>query len=78
MALQPFTTWIQNHQVRIPEHDRLVPLIKQAGSQGLTRAEIGKAINMDRDFLDEFLAGLVQAGVLRVVDQNGMRTFWAV
>lgn len=76
MMLQPFNTWVQNQQVKIPEPDRLVLLIKQAGSKGMTRAEIGGAINMDRDFLDQFLDGLVQVGVLRVVDQDGVRVYW--
>ncbi len=78
MSPKPFKSWLQNQQVTIPEPDRLVLLIKQAGPQGMNRSEIGSATQMDRDFLDQFLDGLVQAGMLRVVDQDGMRTFWAV
>lgn len=75
MPLQPFTSWLQDQQVKIPEPDRLLLLIKQAGSQGMGRAEIGSAIQMDRDFLDQFLDGLVRAGVLRVDLVNGIRTY---
>lgn len=78
MTLQPFTTWIQNRQFTISEPDRLLLLIKQAGSQGMTRDEIGGVIKMDWKFLDEFLNGLVQAGMLRLVDRGGMRVYWSV
>ncbi len=78
MTLQPFTTWAKKRQLIIPEPDRLLLLIKQAGTRGMSRAEIGSATQMDRDFLDQFLDGLVRVGVLRVMDRGGMRTYWAM
>ncbi len=78
MALPPFSSWIQKQQIKPPEADRLVPLIAQAGAAGISRGEIGRAIALDRDVLDEFLDGLVRAELLRIVDRGGVRIYWAV
>lgn len=43
----------------------------------MSRAEIGKAINLERDVLDSFLNGLVQVGVLAVSVENEIRIFRA-
>ena len=77
MALPPFTTWIQKQQIKLPEADRILPLISQAGPQGITRGEIGRAITLDREVLDEFLDGLVRIGVVQMTDQNGIRVYRA-
>src|SRR5690606_18965725 len=77
MSLPPFASWIQRRQIHIPESDKLLPLIAQAGAVGITRAEIGKAITLERDVLDSFLNGLVQVGVLTVSVENGIRKFRA-
>lgn len=77
MALPPFSSWIQKQQIKTPEADRLLPLISQAGPQGISRGELGKAINLDREVLDDFLNGLVRIGVVRVTDQNGIRVYQA-
>lgn len=77
MSLPPFTTWIQRRQIHIPESDKLLPLVAHAGQQGMSRAEIGKAINLERNVLDSFLNGLVQVGVLTVSVEHGVRTFRA-
>ncbi len=48
----------------MPQADRVVPLVASAGITGMTRKELGHAINLDRDVLDQLLTGLVQAGQL--------------
>lgn len=77
MALPPFTTWIQRRQITIPEADRILPLISQAGANGISRGEIGRAIRLDRQVLDDFLDGLVRIGVVQMTDQNGIRVYQA-
>lgn len=77
MALPPFTSWVQRRQITIPEADKLLPLISQAGPQGISRGEIGRAITLDREVLDEFLDGLVRIGVVQMTDQNGIRVYRA-
>ena len=78
MPLPPFSSWIQKQKAKPPEADRLIPLIHQAGAAGISRGEIGSTIKLDREVLDGFLAGLVGAGFLTVVDQGGLRVYRAV
>lgn len=77
MALAPFSSWIQRRQITIPEADKLLPLISQSGATGISRGELGKAIKLDRQVLDEFLDGLVAVGVVRVGLVNGIRVYRA-
>ena len=78
MPLPSYSTWIQKQKAKPPEADRLIPLIHQAGAAGISRGEIGSAIKLDRDVLDDLLAGLVRVGVLTVADENGVRVYRAV
>lgn len=75
MALAPFSSWIQRRQITIPEADKLLPLIAQSGRTGISRGEIGKAITLDRQVLDDFLDGLVRVGVVQVTNQNGIKAY---
>lgn len=63
----------------MPVADLLVPLIAKAGQAGMTRGEIGKAIgdDLDREGLDDLLAGLVEFGLLAVTRENGLLVFRA-
>ena len=74
MPLPPFSSWIQKQQIKQPEADRLLPLIT-AAPDGISRGELGKAIKLDRQVLDEFLDGLVAVGVVRVDLVNGIKTY---
>jgi len=59
-----FTAWERRRRHISPEPDRILPLIKAAGVSGMTRKQLGGAVDMERDVLDELLAGLVGAGLL--------------
>jgi hypothetical protein len=50
-----------------PKADRLLPLIAAAGPMGMNRKQIGSAVDLDRDTLDQLLAGLVNIGLLTVM-----------
>jgi len=50
----------------MPQADLIVPLVAGAGHQGMTRSDIGSAIDLEPDVLDELLAGLVRFGLLNV------------
>jgi len=64
MPLPPFSDWLQQREIKPLEADRLIPLIANAGSRGISRGEIGAAIKLDREVLDEFLDGLVRVGAV--------------
>ena len=60
-----FKSWERRRRHISPEADRLLPLIA-ASTTGLTRVQIGHAVDIERDVLDELLAGMVGVGLLMV------------
>ncbi len=81
MNVYDFHSWVRQRERRQREHvpaaDLVVPLVAQAGRHGMSRGEIGKAVgaSLDRDALDDLLAGLVEFGLLSIERQNGMQIF---
>ena len=79
MDVHSFHSWLQQRDREqhdhIPAADKVVPLVAQAGQRGMSRSEIGKVIDLERDDLDRLLAGLVQFGLLRVTRLNGFQVF---
>lgn len=59
-----FTEWEQRRQNISPESERILPMVKAAGIYGMSRKQLGHAVDLDRDVLDQLLAGLVSAGIL--------------
>jgi hypothetical protein len=75
-----FRSWAHHRQgldELMPQADKVVPLVAQAGPRGMTRAEVGGVIDLDRDALDALLAGLVRFGLLSVTWENGIQVFRA-
>ena len=73
-----FESWVRHRHGMddvTPEADKIVPLVAAAGASGMSRRQLGNAIKLDRDVLDELLAGLVQAGLLVVASEDGMAVF---
>jgi len=54
-----------------PEPERILPLLKAAGTAGMTRQQVGAAVDLDRDVLDELLAGFVSAGLPTQAREGG-------
>ena len=61
-----FKQYAHHRQHHIPEADKIVPIITSAAA-GMNRKQIGHAINIDRDSLDEILNGLIEIGWIRVM-----------
>ena len=59
-----FKTWMRRRHRLAPEADRVLPLIVRAGSLGMDRRQIGSAVDLDRDTLDDLLGTMVSAGML--------------
>ena len=70
-----FESWHRRRRNLEPEADRVVPLIAAAGSNGMNRKQLGSALDLDRDVLDELLDGLVSAGLLSMAWENGVPVF---
>lgn len=83
MNVYDFHTWLhqrdRQRREHIPAADLVVPLVAQAGQDGMTRGEIAKAVgdDLDRDALDDLLAGLVEFGLLTATRENGLLVFRA-
>jgi hypothetical protein len=83
MDIYSFQSWLhqrdRERREYVPVADLIVPLMAQAGQRGMTRGEIGKAVgdDLDRDALDDLLAGLVEFGLLAVTRENGLLVFRA-
>ena len=63
---------------RAPEADRLLPIISASGRVGMNRGQIGSAVKLDRDILDELLDGLVQIGMLTISWEIGSPVYRSV
>jgi len=72
-----FIEWEKRRKLA-PEADRVLPLIAAAGTTGMTRAQIGHAVKLDREVLDEMLNALVQIGLLKQFWRDGLPVFQAV
>lgn len=73
MPLRSFHSWRDRNLV--PVADTILPLVAQRGAQGISRGEIGRLVDLDRDVLDELLDGFVRAGMLVLSNMNCVRTY---
>jgi hypothetical protein len=62
-----FKSWQERRRHLAPESERILPLVVGAGTAGMTRNQIGNAIGLDKEVLDELLAGMVEIGLLTVM-----------
>ena len=72
-----FSTYAQRRHLA-PESERILPLIAAAGALGMSRKQIGSAVDLDRDVLDQLLAGLVGIGMLTVAWEGGVWVYRTV
>jgi hypothetical protein len=59
-----FKSWLRRRRNIIPVADRILPLLKGASTTGMSQKQIGSAVDLDRDTLDDLLGGLVNAGLV--------------
>jgi CRP-like cAMP-binding protein len=80
MNVYDFNSWVQRRdrerREHVPEVDRIIPLV-QAAPGGRTRAEIGGAIDLDRETLSAVLDAFVRSGLLLVRRQDGIEVYQA-
>jgi len=75
-----FLAWLETRTQRpeLPEVTRLLQLLAQAGANGIRRRDLGKAITLDRDVLDDLLAAMVAAGQIEVAEVGGERVYYSL
>ncbi len=59
-----FNNWMRRRRHISPESERILPIVKAAGAMGMSRKQIGHAVDLDRDVLDDLLAAMIGAGML--------------
>lgn len=73
-----FETWFRRHRSLnhlAPEADKILPLVADAGETGMSRRQLGHALDLDRETVDELLDGLVRAGLLVVTYEDGLPVY---
>ena len=78
MEYPTFAGWLRGHEskpVRVPEATRLVHLIAAAGPAGVSRGQLGGAIDLPREVVDQLLDALVRAGQLRRATEGGVEVY---
>ena len=70
-----FKSWLDRRRRGPPEADKIVPLVAAAGAPGMNRKQLGSAILLDRDVLDDLLAGMVRLNVLTQGWEDGIPVF---
>jgi hypothetical protein len=71
-----FTSWERRRHLA-PDSERILPMVVAAGTAGMTRKQLGNVIELDREVMDELLAGMVQIGLLTVVWREGLPVYRA-
>ena len=75
--ISSFKTWEKQRRHLAPEADRILPLVVAAGTVGMNRRQLGNALDLDRDIVDQLLAGLVGIGMLTVAWEGGVPVYRA-
>ena len=79
MNAPDFSAWVRQRDDQrrrhVPDADRVVPLIAQAGATGMTRTQLGHALSLEPAALDALLDGLVQAGMISRAGEAGNLVF---
>jgi hypothetical protein len=65
-----FSSW-ERRRRHGPEADRIVPLVAAAGQIGMNRKQLGAAIKLDGEILDQLLQSFVDAGLLVATREHG-------
>ena len=60
-----FREWEQARRLQ-PKADVILPMIAASGVYGMSRQQLGHAVDLDREVLDHLLTGLVSFGLLTV------------
>jgi len=71
-----FREWISRNSP-LPEAEKVLVLIRQAGPQGIARGSIGGQIKLEKETLDHLLAALIGFGQIVATRKAGLITYRA-
>ncbi len=75
--ISSFKSWEKQRRHLAPEAERMLPLVAAAGTVGMNRRQLGNALDLDHETLDQLLAGLVGIGLLTVAWVRGVPVYRA-
>jgi hypothetical protein len=75
--ISSFKTWEKQRRHLAPEAERILPLVAAAGTAGMNRFQLGNAVDLNRETLDQLIAGLVGIGLLTVAWERGVPVYRA-
>jgi hypothetical protein len=75
--ISSFKTWEKQRRHLAPEAERVLPLVAAAGTAGMNRFQLGNAIDLSRETLDQLLSGLVGIGLLTLALERGVPVYRA-
>ncbi len=73
-----FRDWVRVRSQEAPAADHLAMLIAGAGTAGISRDDLARALSLDPDTLQDLLGALVATGQVEMLRVNGRLTYRAV
>ncbi len=72
-----FSEWVASRKPGplVPQADKVLHLIQQAGPQGISRGELGANVKLERDTLDSVIQALVDFGQVVVSMEGDQRIY---
>jgi hypothetical protein len=70
-----FNAWLLKKE--IPDSDRLAAIIRQAGQTGIPETQLRSKVELPKKLVDELLAALVDARIVRVAERDGIRWYFS-
>jgi len=70
-----FNAWLLKKE--IPDSDRLAMLIQSSGRNGIPENELRGSVDLPKQLVDELLAALVDARIVRVIERDGIRWYFS-
>lgn len=70
-----FKAWEKRRRNLAPEADQVLPMIAASGRVGMTRMQIGHAVDLDRDVLNQLLRGMIGMGLLTVAWEDSVPVY---
>jgi hypothetical protein len=75
--ISSFKSWERRRRHPAPEAERILPLVAAAGTAGMNRFQLGNAVDLNREKLDQLIAGLVGIGLLTVAWEGDVPVYRA-
>ena len=77
MRRMSFLKWLEHRVEEIPDATELAIVIARSGAAGMSRDDLGAALQISPETLEDLLSALVASGQVAVVKVNGQLVYRA-